>query len=30
MYLERLLGVTLDTFHDTSRYVYLGFFITIH
>ncbi len=30
MYLERFLGVTLDTFHDTSGYMYLGFFIMIH
>ena len=30
MYLGRFLGVTLDTCQDTSRYVYLGLFITIH
>ena len=26
----RFLGVTLDTYRDTSGYVYLGLFITIH
>jgi len=30
MYLGRFLGVTLDTCQDTSGYMYLGFFITIH
>jgi hypothetical protein len=30
MYLGRFLGVTLDTYQDTSGYVYLGLFITIH
>jgi hypothetical protein len=30
MYLGRFLGVTLDTCQDTSGYVYLGLFITIH
>jgi hypothetical protein len=32
MYLGRFLGVTLDTYRDrdTSGYVYLGLFITIH
>ena len=26
----RFLDVTLDTYQDTSRYMYLGLFITIH
>jgi hypothetical protein len=30
MYLARFLGVTLDTYQDTSGYVYPGLFITIH
>ena len=30
MYLMRFLDVTLDTYQDTSGYVYLGRFITIH
>jgi len=30
MYLTRFRGVTLDTYQDTSGYVYLGLFITIH
>ena len=30
MYLARFLGFTLDTYQDTSGYVYLGLFITIH
>jgi hypothetical protein len=30
MYLGRFLGGTLDTCQDTSGYVYLGLFITIH
>jgi hypothetical protein len=30
MYLARFLGVTLDTYQDTSGYVSLGLFITIH
>ena len=30
MYLMRFLDVTLDTYQDTSRYMYLGLFITIH
>ena len=30
MYLMRFLGVTLDTYQDTSGYMYLGLFITIH
>ena len=30
MYLGRFLGVTLDTCKDTSGYMYLWFFITIH
>jgi len=30
MYLGRFLGVTLDTCQDTSGYMYLGLFITIH
>jgi hypothetical protein len=30
MYLGRFLGVTLDTYQDTSGDVYLGLFITIH
>ena len=29
-YLMRFLDVTLDTYQDTSRYMYLGLFITIH
>jgi hypothetical protein len=30
VYLARFLGVTLDTYQDTSGYVYPGLFITIH
>ena len=30
VYLGRFLGVTLDTYQDTSGDVYLGLFITIH
>jgi hypothetical protein len=30
MYLGRFLGVTLDTYQDTSGDVYLGLFIVIH
>ena len=30
MYLMRFLDVTLDTYQDTSGYMYLGLFITIH
>ena len=30
MYLMRFLGVTLDTYQDTSGYMYPGLFITIH
>ena len=30
MYLMRFLDVTLDTYQDTSRSMYLGLFITIH
>jgi hypothetical protein len=30
MCLARFLGVTLDTYQDTSGYVYPGFFIKIH
>ena len=30
MYLMRFLDVTLDTYQDTSEYMYLGRFITIH
>ena len=30
MYLARFLGVTLDTYQDTSGYMYPGLFITIH
>ena len=29
-YLMRFLDVTLDTYQDTSGYMYLGRFITIH
>ena len=30
MYPARFVGVTLDTYQDTSGYVYLGLFITIY
>ena len=30
MYLAHFLGVTLDTYQDTSGYVYPRLFITIH
>ena len=30
MYLKRFLDVTLDTYQDTSGYMYLGHFIAIH
>ena len=30
MYPMRVLDITLDTYQDTSGYVYLGLFITIH
>ena len=30
MYPMRFLDVTLDTYQDTSGYMYLGLFITIH